>query len=303
VSTSVIHTLASAKKFNQTAASSLDWGGKFPIQALKHHPDFGKSYDSDAFAQEVIRFQTSIYGASSPNIDGKLGRSTWAEVLKRFDFIPDEEAFWVLKDRRIRVEGLSTPIFNFDQKEGLDLHRFGHFSSRRVKKPHLIVVHWGGLDPFHCYRVFSDLDRKVSSHAGIGLDAKKQPAIYQWLDLQHTSWHGGWVNHHSIGIDICQQPDLKWKDHYTQQGYNIQVMDNPTDRGSRKVLSLDPRIAQATREAVFSLCTILDIPYVFPKAHEVQDKDYLLNKFSGVIGHHHITDNKWDIACWWDLIF
>jgi hypothetical protein len=112
-----------------------------------------------------------------------------------------------------------------------------------------------------------------------------------------------------VGIDICQQPTLKWKDHYEKKGYDVTVQDNDTGRGDRQVLSLDPRVALAVKEAVISLCDALDIPYQFPMNqdgsfdHSVQDKDYLINGFTGVIGHHHITQKKWDCACWWQEIF
>lgn len=301
MSHSVIQTLGSAKKFNATASVSLGWANSIPPNALEKYPLLSNPADSNDFALGVIQFQTAIYGKGSSQIDGKLGRGTWAELLKLYDYVESLDAYWVHKDRRVRVDS-STQIINFDQDGGLDLHRFGHFSTRRNKPPHLIVVHWGGLDPRHCFRVFSDPDRKVSSHAGIGLN-EQEATIYQWLDLQHISWHGGWVNPHSVGIDICQQPDVKWKDHYTKLGYQVSIVDNPTSRGPSKVLSLDPRIAQATRSAVKSLCDTLDVPYRFPNTHDVLDKDFLVEDFKGVVGHHHLTDNKWDIACWWDSIF
>ena len=35
----------------------------------------------------------------------------------------------------------------------------------------------------------------------------------------------------------------------------------------------------------------------------IQPDNYLINDFTGVIGHHHITQKKWDCACWWDTLF
>ena len=75
------------------------------------------------------------------------------------------------------------------------------------------------------------------------------------------------------------------------------------------MLSLSLGVALATREAVKTLCSVLDIPYQFPMHsdgsynHEVLSKDYLLNGFTGVVGHHHLTSKKWDCACWWEDIF
>lgn len=309
MSSSIVQSMSSARSYNKKSSLSLGWANSIPQRAIETYPNLSCEADSEEFALAVEAFQEDTFGAGS-SCDGKLGRGTWSALLKRFDQVNDADSFWTLNDRRINVEiDESVSVVNFDQQGGLDLHRFGHFSSRKGIAPHLIVVHWGGLDPHHCYRVFSSPDRTVSSHAGIGLSPEGTPTIYQYLDLQHKSWHAGWANSYSVGIDICQQPDLKWKSHYLKKGYDVQETTNPTNRGNSKILSIDPRVALAVREAVKSLCSVLGVPYDFPRNqdgsvdHSVQDKDFLINGFSGVIGHHHITEKKWDCACWWDSIF
>lgn len=308
MSSSIVQSMSSAMTYNKKSASSLGWLDSIPCDAISAYPNLACSPSSEEFALAVMAFQEDTFGSES-GVDGKLGRGTWSAILKKFDRVDDSAPFWTVNDRRVNVDvDDAVDVVNFDQSGGLDLHRFGHFSARS-RRPHLIVVHWGGLDPHHCYRVFSNPDRKVSSHAGIGLSPDGNPTIYQYLDLNHKSWHAGWANSYSVGIDICQQPDLKWKNHYLKKSYDVRETVNPTDRGSSKILSIDPRVALAVREAVKSLCDVLDIPYDFPRNadgsvdHDVQDKDYLINGFSGVIGHHHITKKKWDCACWWSDIF
>ena len=314
MSSIVIQTRANACSYNKKASVSVGWGGQIPHLAIEAYPNLSKAVDSTDFALAVEAFQEDTFGAGS-GVDGKLGRGTWSAMLKRFDRIEDGQSYWTINDRRVGVEiDPDVEIVNFDQVGGLDLHRFGHFSSRKGKKPTIIVVHWGGLDPHHCHRIFSSPDRQVSSHAGIGLNKEGNPAIYQYLDLNHKSWHGGWANSYSVGIDICQQPSLKWKNHYVKKGYDIYETTNETGRGDKRIISLDPNVALAVREAVKSLCTALDIPYQFPCGsdgqsydgdfyHGVVDKSYLTSEFTGVIGHHHITAKKWDCACWWDTLF
>lgn len=314
MSSLITQTKKSACTYNLKASSSVGWGGSIPCGAIEAYPNLGEPYESVEFALAVESFQEDTYGSGS-QVDGKMGRGTWSDLLKKFDHVDDTQPFWTLNDRRINVEiDGDVQTINFDQRGGLDLHRFGHFSSRNGRKPTFIVVHWGGLDPTHCHRIFSNPDRKVSSHAGIGLSPSGDPSIYQYLDLSHKSWHGGWSNSYSVGIDICQQPSLKWKDHYTKKGYNLSVEENTTGRGDKKVLTLDPRVALAVREAIKSLCTVLDIPYQCPRGddgqsytgdfyHGVMDKDYMMRSFTGVVGHHHITANKWDCACWWSQIW
>jgi hypothetical protein len=314
MSSVVVQSRASACSYNQKASISVGWGGKIPEGAVSAYPGFSADPSSNDFALAVEAFQEHTYGAGAL-VDGKMGRGTWTALLKKFDRVDDTQPFWTINDRRVNVDVESpVEIVNFDQPGGLDLHRFGHFSSRKNIKPTFIVVHWGGLDPHHCHRIFSSPDREVSSHAGIGLSPEGVPTIYQYLDLNHKSWHGGWANTYSVGIDICQQPSLKWKDHSVKKGYTISEMDNDTGRGDSRVLTLDPNVALAVREAVKSLCKVLDIPYQFPCGadgqsysgsyyHGVVDKDYLSNSFTGVIGHHHITQKKWDCACWWETLF
>lgn len=310
----ISNTRKSACSYNAKAATSVGWGGSIPCEAIEQYSGLGQDPSSEMFALAVESLQEDLFGSGSA-IDGKLGMGTWTALLKKFDPIDDEAPYWVVGGRRLNV-AVEEPvkIVNFDQKGGLDLHRMGHFSSRKNIKPTFIVVHWGGLDPHHCYNVFSSPDRQVSSHAGIGLSPQGEPTIYQYLDLNHKSWHGGWANTYSVGIDICQQPALKWHDHYFKKGYNVTKTKNTTGRGPTDILSLDPRVAKATREAVKTLCDIYNIPYQFPCGaegkeygglpyHGVVDKDYLTNSFTGVIGHHHITEKKWDCACWWDSIF
>ena len=312
MSSVIVQSRKSACIYNKKASSSLGWAGNIPALAIEAYPNLGSDCDSVEFALAVEAFQEDYFGAGS-GVDGKMGRGTWSAILKEYDYVDDLQPFWTVNDRRINVDS-SVDIVNFDQPGGLDLHRFGHFSSRKGKKPTFVVVHWGGLDPHHCFRVFSNPDRQVSSHAGIGITENKEVKIYQYLDLHHKSWHAGWANSHSIGIDICQQPSLKWKNHYLKKGYDIHEKNNPTSRGDKNIISLDPRTAEAVREAVRTICEVYDIPFQFPCGadgmsyegeyyHGVVDKKYLTSSFTGVIGHHHITAKKWDCACWWEDIF
>ena len=312
MSTLTQHSIKSAQTFNKKASSSI-WGRdlcNIPNITIDY-PGLANFHESTEFVKGVKNVQRDL-GLIE---DGKLGRGTWTAILKQYEPVEDSDSFWTIDDRRHSCfTDPEVEFVNFDQPGGLDLHRFGHFSSRKGKPIRLIVVHWGGLNPHHCYRVFSDPNRKVSSHAGIGLSDTGEPTIYQYLDLNHKSWHAGWANGTSVGIDICQQPGLKWESRYSKAPYDVSRIDNPTDRGPSEILSIDPGVAKATRHAINTLCVALNIPKVCPRGpkgesdsgeiyHGVVDKDFLLNEFTGVIGHHHISPNKWDCACWWDQIW
>lgn len=312
MSSTVKRTTKGACSYNARASKSI-WGASLRLipSLLDEHPGLKNGHDSVEFATAVKGLQRQLFG-SGPSCDGMLGRGTWAKVLKCYDNVEESDDYWVINDRRVAVES-DTPIVNYDQSNGLDLHKYGHFSSRGGAKPQYIVVHWGGLDPRHCHRVFSNPDRKVSSHVGIGIDPEDMtPKVFQYLDLEHKAWHAGPANTLSVGIDICQQPGLKWSNHYSRNGYDTHVIENPTDRGPSRVLSLDPRVASAVRDTIKTLCHALNIPMRSPRGpdglsnsgeiyHGVMSKS-ALNSFEGVVGHHHIVKKKWDCACWWSEI-
>lgn len=307
MSSSVKNSVKSAVSFNARFATKTKIN-KLPTEALDMFPDLYNDSNTQEFYKAVIELQNYIWPEREDLCDGMFGNATISGACKSFNFIDEDDNYWVSETLRYNFHSDFSYI-NYDQKGGLDLHKFGNFS-RRKRKPKIIVVHWGGLNVDHCYRVFATKDRKVSSHAGIGFDDKGQNlSIKQFLDLDHKSWHAGWVNDFSIGIDICQQPDLKWASYYSKRNYNIHEMINSSGRGPKKCLSLDPKIRDATFDAVKTLCGIYAIPFKVPRdkngniTNAVLDKDFIKHEFEGVIGHHHITSSKWDCAPWWSDLF
>jgi hypothetical protein len=300
-----------AKSFNAKMYAKFGLGDNvIPPKAIEAYPKLACSPDSEDFLQGVIAFQSDHL--CEQEVDGLFGRQTWTNLLKKFDPITDDYVVYGGQRLNINSDVLVTP---FDDPRGLDLHKYGKFSSRGGREIKNIVIHWGGLDPKHCFNVFTT--REASSHFGIGLDENGDAVIYQWLDLEHNAWHGGPINKTSIGIDICQQPTTDWHNHYKKKGYAIKKIPNPTEVGRKEILSLDPKIANATYELVKGLCELFTIPMRFPRGfngeslegdihHGVLDKSFALNEFSGVLGHHHVDfsgKGKWDIACWWEAVF
>ena len=301
-----------AKKFNAKMYARFGLGDKvIPEGAISAYPNLAYSADSVEFLEGIIQYQTDHFDSGS--VDGYFGRQTWTHMLKTYDPITDDYVVYGGQRLNINSETLITP---FDDPRGLDLHRYGKFSSRSGKEIRNIVVHWGGLNPKHCYNVFTSRD--ASSHFGVGLNKDGEAVIYQWLDLEHNAWHGGPINKTSIGIDICQQPTHDWHDHYqSKKGYEIRKIKNPTSVGRNNILSLDPKIANATRHLVEGLSELFCIPMRSPRGshgediegevhHGVLNKDFALNDYSGILGHHHVDfsgKGKWDIACWWDAVF
>lgn len=301
--------LKSAQRYNERAADKVGWDGHIPQAAIDAHPDLKKDPGSEAFAQAVFDLQQSL-GFSGPSLDGKLGRGTWSKILKKYDYVDKDSRYVMHNGRRLAIEdtGQSYSMINYDQPGGFDLHQDGGFSRRKSGDIRLIVIHWGGISVKSLHRALRS--RNLSSHFGIEKDK-----VYQLLDTKHKAWHAGYPNDFSIGIDICQQPTTKWLDHFLDEGYDVEVMDNPTDRGDEKILTLNPEARKATKELVQDLCALFDIPFKVPRGmdgladsgplfHGVIDKEAIKDgKFTGVVGHHHTRKTKWDIAPWWEAIF
>ena len=245
-------------------------------------------------------FQIEHMGESPQSADGKLGPMTWKAMLRVFDTVMPSERYVVERGRRIPIGGDDSAysVLNFDQPDGYSLHDAGHFTPWGNRGIDKVIMHWGGLDPKHLHAVMSVPDRRVSTHFGVGL-IDGEPVVCQYIDLAHVTWHAGRYNGDSVGVDICQQPVYKWSGRYRDQGYDIKKIKNPTRRGNKNILSLDPRIARATSEFVRDLMGALGLKERAPDHHEVVDDpdQYTL------LGHHHLTRRKWDIACWWGDLF
>lgn len=178
------------------------------------------------------------------------------------------------------------------------------FSTGRNKnarqEPTRIVVHWGGIDVDHCYRVLKN--NRYFTHFGVGRDG-----VYQWMDTSYRGTHAGSAgNGQSIGIDICQQPLTKYEARYAKAGYDCDIRRNEAMRPDgrwvghpdhARILTLDSAIAQHTNDLLHALCEAYDIPKVWPGDHRLFSKAKA-KAFRGVLFHSHLSATKWDVACW-----
>lgn len=290
-----VNSYRTAQNFNSLNARGVLLAG-LPDVVLRAYPGLEAAYDTREFVDGVRALQKDL----GVRVDGKLGHETYIATLREHDPVPDDADYVTFNRRRLRVYPRTYKLIGFDHKtHGLDLHPAGFFGPR---DPRLgidtIVLHWGGFNPRSLYNVMSS-DRPVSTHFGIGLDEGNQPTVYQYLDLKHKAWHAGPENDGSIGIDICQQPVTKHLAMYQKAGYRVRVTANTTGRGNDRVLSLDPRIAAATADFVRDLAKLTKIELKAPPSHAVLPEGA---RFS-LIGHHHVSPQKWDIACWWSDVF
>ncbi|MAG27897.1 hypothetical protein CMI47_20410 [Candidatus Pacearchaeota archaeon] len=301
----------SAIAYNAKFAKKNGWYGNIPEKVFDTYPGLvfdainGTKEEKTEFASTLMAFQVSA-GFDKSDQDGKFGRHTWDAMLRMFDPVSDHEDFVYWGGRRFGVD--HGEIITWDDSGGLDLHKDGGWRKDKNREVRLVVIHWGGLHPKQCRNVLANRD--LSSHFGIGKDG-----VYQWLDMAHVAFHAGYPNSFSVGIDICEQPERKWADWYAKKGYQKEPVVNTSGRGSKKILSLDPRTASNVQRCVKAICDVTNVPYRFPRGsagfgdagpvwHGTFAKsDLKAGKFMGVVGHHHISKKKWDMACWWDEIF
>ena len=200
----------------------------------------------------------------------------------------------------------------FDEQGGQTIPRKNHKGricySRKRRGPSqepikAIVIHWGGFDLDHCRKAL--MNQGISSHGGIGPDG-----VEQWLDLEYQAFHAGNpANNWSVGFDICQSPRVEYLNETLRRGFKVKVEDNPTDRGPKEIVTLDVRVVNVARAFFPSLAQTLGIPLRVPRKedgtvdHGVIDLDEFLEGGGGILGHHHLTSRKWDIACWWEQVF
>ena len=158
---------------------------------------------------------------------------------------------------------------------------------------HTIVLHWGGVSRRSIYRTLQR--RGLSTHFAVDTDG-----VWQWVDTAHVAQHCGLYNRVTIGVDICQWPLVDALRHYPSPDWDVRVVPFRSSRTRHsEVLSLDSRLVSNTRALLLELCDAFYIPLEAP-----QYNDIVLNEpIRGIVGHHHLTRNKWDILPWWGQIF
>jgi len=279
-----------AVAFNSVYGLRL-WGDiQFQRDLLAANPGLALSPTSKEFADATHELQRDVFEDEIEH-DGKFGAGTWAAAVEYYKAGSDLACSGVIRSGAIvSADPVMTPLVTWRDEGGLDLHRDGG-GSRRKNSPDIIVLHWGGRNARSCRNALASRD--LSSH--FGTDRGK---IFQWLDLSHKAWHAGSkANGRSIGVDICQQPTVNLAPWYEARGYGLQVVANPSTRGARQVLTLHPETVKATADLLRVLNFVTGIPLRFPQSDKVLSRPDLEN-FRGVLGHHHISKRKWDIAPW-----
>ena len=305
-------TNSAKKKYNVKTNKQFGWIKTIPWSK------FGINASDGITHQEVINLQTAV----DTDADGLVGLGTLRRVQRALEtdynvvwnpctgaFVEDVDLDSV---QHVLWKGLRVPLFNmscevhtYADPRGIDLHFAGHFS-RRDRNINAIVAHWGGLNPQHLGRVFAN--RRASSHFAVGIcENTGETGVYQYLDVAHIAWHAANANQNTIGVDICQQPEMKHLGYYKKRGYLVETISNPSAAkgyGPRKIISLDPRIREATTELLRGLSRSFNIPEDCKTVADGRLSKTDLEA-GGIFSHFHVDfkrQGKWDVAPWWSSI-
>lgn len=302
-------TNAKKYRFNEKTHAKYSWKKTIPWSAFGIDPSDGLS------EQELVNLQIAV----GVDADGLIGLGTlkavqsylkneghqWNPYIGQLDYLTDGQPHVLWNGLEIPLDGISYPVHTYASANAINLHDVGSFStSAKDRNINSIVVHWGGLNPEHLGRVFSN--RKASSHFAVGRSERTgKVEIFQYLDTAHIAWHGKGANKQSIGIDICQQPELKFLGYYKKNGYDVRTISNPAEGyGPSKIISLDSEIEEATTLLLHALSSAFAVPdYWYGVESGKVSKDTFAA--GGVFSHFHVDFNgqgKWDVAPWWDAI-
>lgn len=309
-----IFDLKRAVRFNAKYAEPLGWYGSIPESAIKAHrglsndPVLGGKSEKESFARAVRAMQKELF-KEDEEWDGLLGSGTRRAMMIRYNFVAHDERHYLHCGMRRTPSdrGQASPVLTYKHPDGYSL-RSGGFK-RRGRPYRVIVVHWSGTTTLGgCRRALDS--KNISSHFA----TTHEGIIYQWKDTEVFTEHAKGGNLYSLGIDMIATPKKSRLSRLTKLGHDVSVMKNRTGRGDRECLTPDPKMLKATCELILDLCELYDIPLRSPRAGSVMGTegahyhDVLSKKFrysdegAGIVGHHHISKNKWDVAPWWELI-
>jgi hypothetical protein len=258
-------------RYNKKSAKKYGW-----------HPSWFSSNLTE-FDQNLIESVKRFQHDHDLSVDGKVGPNTFRRLLSEQDL---EES-----DNFILCDGQQIDI-DWDVKIDF-LPKNCYRTNRNRRKPKMIVTHWDATTSAEkCKRVLQA--RNISSHFCIDNDG----VIYQYVDTNHTAWHAGKVNRHSIGIDFTNAYYLKYADWYQKKGFGERPICKDSRVHGRRLkphLGYYPIQIRAYKTLLKTLCDHYDINHNTPPTDGVWDAA-ATGRYNGIVCHYHLTRNKIDCA-------
>lgn len=206
----------------------------------------------------------------------------------------------VYNDKLLPIEW--EKVYHYKENDNWELPR----RTYRVYKPYKrdirqLVVHWDVcLSSSICFKVLKK--RNLSVHFLIDNDG----TIIQTMDLNHKALHAGnkIVNRHSLGVEMSNAYYPKYNKWYKRKGFNERPLWKKVEVHGK---TLQPFLGfyPVQIKALKALCNALfDAGLVkadTPLRHDGETATSVVpsvaqGEFRGVVGHHHITKRKIDVA-------
>ncbi len=160
--------------------------------------------------------------------------------------------------------------------------------ANRKEKVDKVVLHFDGMpDARGCYQVL--IQRRLSTHLMIDWDG----VVYQPLDLRDIAYHAAQVNRTGIGIDLNNPV----RPNRARKLAGREVFQGRINGGVRRCLGYTDQQYDALIAVIGGLRKIF--PRIKPQAPIAEDGRVLRRRladtnFAGVLGHLHVSANKWD---------
>jgi N-acetyl-anhydromuramyl-L-alanine amidase AmpD len=163
-----------------------------------------------------------------------------------------------------------------------------------------MIHHDGCATADMCFSVLQN-ERGLSCHFLVDNDG----TIFQTLDLALEGWHGSELNASSIGVELCNRGDAaKEPTYYSRKNQSRDVKPCKINNHVIKSYDFTKEQKEEMRRLARALLRLLpNLPAEYPQASPGQAAldtvGYAgLARFSGYIGHYHLTTNKWDPGPW-----
>lgn len=163
-------------------------------------------------------------------------------------------------------------------------------SKRKAMVKRVVLHHDGMPTSAGCYQVL--IQRQLSTHLMIDVDG----TIWQPLAFSDVAYHAGDPhNMESIGIDVCN-PVKPGRVDPLQAQERGGLFEGVTNGGKVKSLGYTEPQYESLIAVLDGLCTFFNLRRQVPvdEAGKVLRNKLANTDFNGIVGHLHISANKWD---------
>jgi hypothetical protein len=200
----------------------------------------------------------------------------------------DKQIYYIIcNNQKIPIDA-KTVLFTENEDWKLPDNCFGKW--RKQNPINFVCHHDACFNSKMCFNVLKQRGLSVS------FLIDNDGTIYQLCDTQRICFHAVGVNSWSIGVEVSNAVDLKYKDKYNPER---PIIENKIVHG----VKLKPFLGfydcqlEALKKLIKTVCSFYNIPLNYPKDENNKMLTSVLKdvkNFKGVIQHFHVNKNKID---------